>query len=1520
MKKPMAFGKTLLAIGLVGLLAVLVSGPNLWGPDAAQAATVGPTSQQQDVEADTALLATNSIHIKKDASVTGGVIVNVPGTGPIAGSNDDLQLEKDGTITGNAAAETINIKKATQITGDVTSDDCPKCGPPLLDYVPPIIADLPAFKPTSGGSIPLNVPSGTLQIPNNIDTGVTYGDVTVGDGATLILLRDIEVTSISMGLNSKLLFAAPTDLLVAGRFDADANSEIRPCEAADNCEDANGDPIPPASLPTAAQVKIYVNGVNVDPDNPIAEPLAAQLGENSTTNANYYVPNGTFKLEQESELTGSVIARDISIEKDNIVIAENGFADQGPIAFPQTIATDGKTPFDIVFTGADPEGQPLIFRVLAPLPGKGELKDANGDTVVPGDALVGVVAVLQCNDGLDNDGDGLIDHNGGPPENPLLKDPDCDNASDDSEGEDVRDTGAGPTASALVTFIPDTADWPDPPLEFPAQTADSISFTVEDPGANTGAAAITIFSSADPHVISGTPVSRNVIATTVKNANLRVNLTAALNNDPENVQALTYTIESLENGIAPQPDGVQPFAFFGTLEDPAFPGDSLSPDDSLDDSGSEVLFKPATDKVGTVQFTYSAAPTSGGSSSLPATAFLEILEFLRTQLQTDLNMPLEVTLGLADPGTPPAELSLGPVALVGPAGWTDSSGLMDRHRNGHESVAVTLGDGRGAVLAIGGDRLGGTVDVYDQDNDAFLGTIAMLSEHGSGLTATRLQDGRVLVAGGTGPAGAAGQESVAEAEIWRSSVTVTDCTNANPIVVTTAADHGFSNGEEVTVTNVLGNTACNVMETTLEVQTANTFSLPGNLGNGVYDSGGTAFIPLGSFTPTDDLTDGRDGHTATLLPPTIANANGTVLIASGRQVTFEDVGASDSRLDKCNAFLTGVLGKAEIFDPAGNGGVGEFNAVVETSDAYFERVATLVTTDPLTDPPTQNVLLTGSAIPGGQTSAGAELTEATVTDCTNADPILVTAAGHGFDDGDQVTITGVTGNTACNVTEQTISNVTTDTFVLFSGGNGAFLSNGLAFTVNCTALIFPPAFGPGTAELYDPVALDFSPAAEPHADLDHTRQTATLLSDGGVLVAGGVGFLSSAEIYDPENDTWTCVKGETVGECDASLGDPRQNHTATLLTDDTVLLTGGEGSINDSSESYDPADDSFSEEASMGTARTRHAATLLEDGSLLVTGGVGISTSVDWTSGTAGLLDGGAVTFALSDSADITSSISSQNLSGADYSAAPLTAGTEVLSYNHAAEVDVTFESPVSNLLLYGKGWRGFFGTASAGSGDPVVYTFDKPFTIVSGFGNATASGLGGTNVLSIPDTSGVFEDGILQFAGPVGTLNFTTNASCAGQCSNQSVTFGIGQVGRSAEIFNLGDPDAPDAEPEFMIVAPLPASGTLFDMSMLITAGDLPYTVTDPQGKVTYVPAVVGDFTINYTVDGVPGQIIITVNAIGGAAPQCIVDGRLTGCSPIECDDSVDNDGDGFIDFDGGSLGPGFEDPSCDDANDDSE
>jgi Kelch motif/Bacterial Ig-like domain (group 2) len=156
--------------------------------------------------------------------------------------------------------------------------------------------------------------------------------------------------------------------------------------------------------------------------------------------------------------------------------------------------------------------------------------------------------------------------------------------------------------------------------------------------------------------------------------------------------------------------------------------------------------------------------------------------------------------------------------------------------------------------------------------------------------------------------------------------------------------------------------------------------------------------------------------------------------------------------------------------------------------------------------------------------------------------------------------------------------------------------------------------GLSSVELYDPGTGAFSEILGDDG-LGIYGHTATLLSNGTVLLAGG--FVNSIWDYG------TSISSNGAGLYDSATGAfsvtgnmtaNRGGHTATLLADGKVLIAGGAdqdptGTGLASAELYDPGTGTFTQTGSMTVGRYLHTATLLQNGKVLIVGGVLTSTS-----------------------------------------------------------------------------------------------------------------------------------------------------------------------------------------------------------------------------------------------------------------------------------------------------------------------
>lgn len=150
-----------------------------------------------------------------------------------------------------------------------------------------------------------------------------------------------------------------------------------------------------------------------------------------------------------------------------------------------------------------------------------------------------------------------------------------------------------------------------------------------------------------------------------------------------------------------------------------------------------------------------------------------------------------------------------------------------------------------------------------------------------------------------------------------------------------------------------------------------------------------------------------------------------------------------------------------------------------------------------------------------------------------------------------------------------------------------------------------------SAELFEPKTGRWTPIASLPDSEARAYLTATVLSDGRVLVAGGV---ESPAIVKSRAWLWEASSGKWTS---AGVGGGRAFATATRLPDGRVIVIGGRRSCaasakhlctspmetTDSTELWDPVSSQWRVGPVLSEARSEHCAEPLPDGGVLVVGG-----------------------------------------------------------------------------------------------------------------------------------------------------------------------------------------------------------------------------------------------------------------------------------------------------------------------------
>jgi N-acetylneuraminic acid mutarotase len=338
------------------------------------------------------------------------------------------------------------------------------------------------------------------------------------------------------------------------------------------------------------------------------------------------------------------------------------------------------------------------------------------------------------------------------------------------------------------------------------------------------------------------------------------------------------------------------------------------------------------------------------------------------------------------------------------------------------------------------------------------------------------------------------------------------------------------------------------------------------------DSRGDTFVPTGS------LADARLGHCAVMLP------NGKVMVAAG----------SDGSVP---------ISTAELFNPA----TGVWSITGSLANARLGCTAVLLSSG--------KVLVAGGQDDNYQALSSCELYNPSTGIWAATGNLNIARIGEalalkngkvlvagGLDSNFDVLsgaelydpMSGKWSNTgSLNTPRAGVMVLLSNGKVLVAGGITDALVNG-AYTAS--------------AEIYDPSSGKWTVTG--NMTTPRNGHTLIVLQSGKVLAVGGVAFnfygmpygLSSAELYDPATGTWTSTGGLNAG---------RAGHTATLLSNGNVLVAGGGDGTTflDSAELYDPAKGTWTTTSTMNDARNAQSATLLQNGNVLLAGGYGSDRS-----------------------------------------------------------------------------------------------------------------------------------------------------------------------------------------------------------------------------------------------------------------------------------------------------------------------
>jgi hypothetical protein len=219
---------------------------------------------------------------------------------------------------------------------------------------------------------------------------------------------------------------------------------------------------------------------------------------------------------------------------------------------------------------------------------------------------------------------------------------------------------------------------------------------------------------------------------------------------------------------------------------------------------------------------------------------------------------------------------------------------------------------------------------------------------------------------------------------------------------------------------------------------------------------------------------------------------------------------------------------------------------------------------------------------------------------------IITPGNIPVTSGNSITISP-TANTTYTLTVRNLAGTIASTYTNIVITKGIFTATGSPSTErpfnygfllsNGKVLIANSGWGGNaTAELYDYQTGTFSNTGSLNTGNRYRAGAILLSGNNKVLFTGGAYVGAVSEIYDAATGVFTNIPNMTVS---------RGDHSATLLNDGKVFISGGYGSSTylNSTEIYDPVANTFTPKRSMSSRRAYHSSILLNDGNVLIVGG-----------------------------------------------------------------------------------------------------------------------------------------------------------------------------------------------------------------------------------------------------------------------------------------------------------------------------